>query len=107
MYAVIDYKGKQYKVEEGKNIKVAKTEGNPGDMVTIDQVTMLKRDDVDVAVGTPYIEGAKVEAKILKNGKDKKVVVFKYRPKKGYRVKNGHRQDYTLISIEKIEEAKK
>ena len=101
MYAVIETGGKQYKVSEGDIIFVEKLEVAEDAVITIDKVVALSN-EAGLNVGTPYVNGASVSAKVLKQGKDKKVVVFKMKPKKGYRKKQGHRQPYTKIQIEKI-----
>ncbi len=96
--AVIETGGKQYSVEKGKILYVEKLDANAGDTVVFDKVLM-----VDGNVGRPYIENAKVTAKVVKNGKQKKIIIFKYNPKKKYRKKQGHRQPYTKVEIQKIE----
>ena len=101
MYAVIDACGRQYKVAEGDLVFVEKLEANEGEKVTFDQV-LLVSDDGKVKVGTPTVKGAKVEATVVKQGKAKKIVVFKYKAKKNERKKQGHRQPYTQVKIEKI-----
>ena len=101
MYAVIDACGRQYKVAEGDLVFVEKLEANEGEKVTFDQVLLIS-DDGKVKVGTPTIKGAKVEATVVKQGKAKKIVVFKYKAKKNERKKQGHRQPYTQVKIEKI-----
>ncbi len=98
MYAIIKTGGKQYKVSEGDEIFVEKLEGGAGDKVTFDQVLAIS-DDEGIQVGNPLLENAKVEAEIVKHGKGKKVVIFKYRSKKTYRNKTGHRQPYTKVKI--------
>ncbi|EGS29962.1 MAG: 50S ribosomal protein L21 [Peptoniphilus sp. oral taxon 375] len=97
MYAVIETGGKQYKVQEGDKLRVEKLDAQVGDTVTFDKVLFLGGDDVKV--GRPYVEGAKVEAKVLEQNKAKKVVVYKFKAKKNYRNKRGHRQPYTFIEI--------
>lgn len=100
MYAIIETGGKQYKVSEGDIIFIEKLEVNEGDVITLDKVVALSSDDgIKVA---SEVGGANVSAKVLKNGKEKKVIVYKMKPKKGYRRKQGHRQPYTKIQIEKI-----
>ena len=100
MYAVIETGGKQYKVSEGDIIFIEKLEVNEGDVITLDKVVAIGADDgIKVA---SEVNGASVSAKVLKNGKEKKVIVYKMKPKKGYRRKQGHRQPYTKIQIEKI-----
>ena len=101
MFAIIETGGKQYKVAEGDIIFVEKLGAEENDNVTLDKVLAVGAEG-DVKVGAPYVSGASVSAKVLKNGKDKKVIVFKYKPKKGYRRKQGHRQPFTKLQIEKI-----
>lgn len=101
MYAVIETGGKQYRVSAGNRIRVEKCDAEVGSVVSIDKVLMLGRDDAPV-VGTPYVEGATVLAKVLEHGKEDKVIVFKYRRKKNYRRFRGHRQQYTELSVESI-----
>ncbi len=101
MYAIIETGGKQYKVSEGDFVFVEKLEVEAGDTVTIDKVLVVANDD-DIKVGAPYVEGATVEASAVKNGKEKKIIVYKYKAKKGYHKKQGHRQPYTKLEIKKI-----
>ena len=101
MFASIKTGGKQYKVSEGDVIKVEKIEAEAGDKIEFDQVLMVAGDDVKV--GSPVVEGAKVSAEVLDQKKDKKIVIFKFKAKKNYRKKKGHRQPYTLVKIEKID----
>ena len=101
MYAVIVTGGKQYKVFEGDTLFIEKLGTEEGEAVTFDQVLIVGNDD-KVTIGTPVVEGATVEAKVLKNGKAKKVYVFKMKRKKNYRRKKGHRQPYTKVEITKI-----
>ena len=101
MYAVIETGGKQYKVSEGDIIFVEKLEVAEEEVITIDKVVAVSSEN-GINVGAPYVSGASVSAKVLKQGKEKKVVVFKMKSKKGYRKKQGHRQPYTKIQIEKI-----
>lgn len=100
MYAIIETGGKQYVVEAGDKIKVEKLDVKEGDKVTFDKVLFVSGDDAKV--GAPFVDGAKVEAKVLAQGKGKKVVVYKYKSKKNERKKNGHRQPYTLVEISGI-----
>lgn len=100
MYAVIQTGGKQLRVEEGQTIFVEKLDAQEGDVVVFDEVLMIGGDKVKV--GTPLVKGATVTAKVEKQGKSKKIIVFKYKPKKNYRKKQGHRQPYTRLVIEKI-----
>ena len=101
MYAIIETGGKQYRVQEGDVITVEKLDVNAGDKVELDKVLVLS-DDNGLKVGTPYVEGAKVIAEAVENGKGKKVIIFKYKAKKDYRKKQGHRQPYTMIEIKSI-----
>lgn len=100
MYAIIATGGKQYKVSEGDIIRVEKLGIADGETVTFDQVLALN--DGELKVGTPTVTGASVSASVIKEGKAKKVIVYKYKPKTGYHKKNGHRQQYTEVKIEKI-----
>lgn len=100
MYAIIETGGKQYIVEAGDKIKVEKLDVKEGDKVTFDKVLFVSGDDAKV--GAPFVDGAKVEAKVLAQGKAKKIVVYKYKSKKNERKKNGHRQPYTLVEISGI-----
>ena len=100
MYAIIETGGKQYKVEQGDVVFVEKLGVEEGETVTFDKVLVVGGDDVKV--GTPYVDGASVEASVVKNGKDKKIIVYKYKSKKGYHKKQGHRQTYTKVEIKAI-----
>ena len=100
MYAIIATGGKQYKVSEGDIIKVEKLGVEAGQTVTFDQVLAVNNDGFKV--GNPTVSGASVEASVVEEGKDKKVVVYKYKRKLGYHKKNGHRQAYTKVKIDKI-----
>ena len=102
MYAVLLTGGKQYRVQEGDVIYVEKLNAEVDSTVELTEVLAVAKDG-EIKVGAPVVEGAKVVAKVLAQGKAKKVVVFKYKRKKDYRRKNGHRQPYTKIVIEKIE----
>lgn len=100
MYAIIATGGKQYKVEEGDVIKVEKLGLEAGSEVSFDQVLLVG--DKDVKVGTPTVDGASVKATVVAEGKSKKVIVYRYKRKTGYHKKNGHRQPFTQVKIEKI-----
>jgi len=100
MYAIIATGGKQYKVSEGDKVRVEKLEGEVGSQVEFDQVLLLGADTAKI--GSPYVEGAKVVGEITAQAKAKKVIVYKYKPKKGYHKKNGHRQYYTEVEIKSI-----
>ena len=100
MYAIIATGGKQYKVAEGDIIKVEKLGADAGEAVTFDQVLVVNNGEL--AVGCPTVAGATVTGTVVKEGKAKKVIVYKYKRKSGYHKKNGHRQSYTQVKIEKI-----
>ena len=114
MYAIIATGGKQYKVSEGDVIKVEKLDAEVGAKVTFDNVLLVGGDTVntfdqvlvvggeETKVGDPVVAGATVEASVVEDGKDKKVIVYKYKRKTGYHKKQGHRQPYTKVKIEKI-----
>jgi len=106
MYAIIETGGKQFKVSEGDEIfaeKIAELEDkDEGAEITIDKVVFVGTDDGKSVIGSPYVSGASVTASLVKNGKSKKIVVFTYKPKKGTKKKQGHRQLYTKIKITKI-----
>lgn len=101
MYAIIRTGGHQYRVAPGDTIEVERLEGEPGSQVELGDVLMVSNDE-GVQVGTPRLEGAKVVATVLRQGKGPKLVVFKYKPKKRYRRKTGHRQNLTMLSIKEI-----
>ncbi|NLK51488.1 MAG: 50S ribosomal protein L21 [Syntrophomonadaceae bacterium] len=102
MYAIIETGGKQYRVQEGDVLKVEKLDVAEGEKVELDKVLALQKNE-DLIVGSPLIAGAKVVAQVLEQGRGKKIIVFKYKSKKNYRRKQGHRQPYTQLRIEKIE----
>ena len=101
MYAVIKTGGKQYRVQEGDVIRVEKLDVEEGSVVQFSEVLAVSNDE-GLKVGSPVVEGASVEGNVLSQGKAKKIIVFKYKPKKNYRKKQGHRQPYTQIQITKI-----
>ncbi|GGP13661.1 MULTISPECIES: 50S ribosomal protein L21 [Oceanobacillus] len=100
MYAIIETGGKQVKVTEGQEIYVEKVAGEVNDTVTFEKVLFVGGDDVKV--GAPYVEGATVTAKVEKHGRQKKIDVVKFKPKKNYHRKQGHRQPYTKLVVDKI-----
>jgi large subunit ribosomal protein L21 len=102
MYAVIKTGGKQYRVAPGDEVKFERLQGEVGDSVTFDQV-LLTSDGKKVRVGQPYLDNLKINARITRQGKSRKIGVFKYKRRKGYRRKLGHRQYFTLVSIEGVE----
>ncbi len=101
MYAIFKTGGKQYRVSEGDTIFIEKLQSNADDVIEFSDVILVNKDD-KITVGEPVIKKAKVTAKVLKNGKSKKITVFTYRPKKGSKRKMGHRQPYTKLLIESI-----
>lgn len=101
MYAIVKTGGKQYKVAQGDVLFVEKLEANEGDVVTLDQVLAVAGEN-GLTVGSPVVEGATITAKVVAQGKAKKVIVYKYKAKKDYRRKQGHRQPYTKLVIESI-----
>ena len=101
MHAIIETGGKQYKVAEGDVLFIEKLPQEAGDAIKFDKVLAILGDAPKF--GAPVVEGASVDASVVKNGKGKKVVIFKYKPKKNERKKQGHRQPFTAVKIEKIE----
>lgn len=106
MYAIIEACGRQYKVEEGMTVYFEKLNEEKGKKVTFDKVVLISKDG-KVEVGTPVIDGAKVEGKVVDNGRGKKVLVYRYKAKKNERKTIGHRQDYTKVEITSIKTATK
>lgn len=103
MNAIVEISGKQFKVEKDSKLFVHRVQGKEGEKITFDNVLMLDNGS-KITVGSPNVKGASVQAKILKHLKDDKVIVFKKKRRKGYRVKNGHRQAFTQIEIQSIVE---
>jgi large subunit ribosomal protein L21 len=104
MYAVFQTGGKQYRAKPGSRLRIPSLVAEPGDKVTFDQV-LLTGDGPDgdgVQVGTPVVEGASVTAEVIRHGRDRKLIVFKRKRRKGYRRKQGHRQDFTEIRIDEV-----
>ena len=101
MYAIVETGGKQYKLEEGRYVDIELVDGEENDKVVFDKVVMLVN-GAKSKVGAPYVDKASVEGKIVKHDKDKKVIVFNQRAKKGYRKKQGHRQFFTRVMVTKI-----
>ena len=102
MHAIIETGGKQYKVTEGDTLFIEKLEAEAGQAITFDKVLAILDGD-KATFGAPVVEGASVAATVVKNGKGKKVRIFKYNPKKGYRKRQGHRQPYTKVQIGSIQ----
>lgn len=101
MYALVEIKGKQYRAEKGASITVDKLDNDSGENCEFDSVLFLNNDGT-VKVGSPYVKGAKVAATVVSHKKDKKVIVYKFKRRKGYRRKQGHRQNYSVIKIDDI-----
>ncbi|PMB01724.1 50S ribosomal protein L21 [Fischerella thermalis CCMEE 5273] len=102
MYALIETGGKQYRVEAGQPVYIEKLAAEEGETVIFDKVLLVGKEEGTV-IGTPVVDGAKVTGKVEKQGKGKKIVVFKYKPKKNYKRKQGHRQPFTKVVIQSIE----
>ncbi|CAM4197726.1 large subunit ribosomal protein L21 [Paenibacillus endophyticus] len=102
MFAIIVTGGKQYKVQEGDVIYIEKLDSEAGESVTFDRVLAVSKGD-GLVTGTPVVSGATVTGKVEKQGKSKKIIVYKYKAKKNYRRKQGHRQPFTKVTIEKIQ----
>jgi large subunit ribosomal protein L21 len=100
-FVIVEQGGKQYRAAEGETIDVDRLPNEVGEAITLEDVLMSVDDD-KVTIGTPLVKGAKVQAKVLNHFKGRKILVFKYRPKQRYRVKTGHRQQYTKLLIESI-----
>ena len=101
MYAIVDSGGKQYKAQEGEILRVEKLAGDVGDSVSFDRILMFS-DGEDVNIGTPLLEDVAVNGHIVEQGKAKKIIVFKYKRRKRYRRKQGHRQQFTAVKIDSI-----
>jgi len=106
MYALVEFAGKQFKVEEGTQIKVPFQTEEIGSKVNLDKVLYFDNDN-DKVVGTPFIDGMAIDAKIEEHGRDRKIIVFKFKRRKGYQKKNGHRQRYSVLTIGKLGAKKK
>lgn len=106
MYALIEFAGKQFRVEEGDSIKVPYVDGKVGSKVTIDKILYMD-DGKNKTVGTPTVHGAKIDGEILSHGRERKVVVFKFKRRKGYQKKNTHRQEYSILKFGKVGKVKK
>ena len=106
MYALIEFAGKQFKVEEGSSIKVPYVNGKVGSKVTFDKIIYMD-DGKNKMVGTPIVAGAKIDGEIVSHGRERKVVVFKFKRRKGYQKKNTHRQEYSILKVGKVGKAKK
>ncbi len=101
MYAIVNISGHQYRVTENERLKVALLEAEAGNKVNFDQVLLLD-DGKKINIGEPFVKNASVSAKVLEHGRNRKILVYKKKRRKGYQRKNGHRQDYTLIQIDTV-----
>jgi large subunit ribosomal protein L21 len=101
MFAIVETGGKQYNVHQGRVLRVEKVDAAEGDELVLDKVLAVDVDG-ELQIGTPYVSGAQVKAKVLRQGKGKKILVFKYKPKKNYRRRKGHRQLFTELMIQEI-----
>ena len=106
MYALIEFAGKQFKVEEGSSIKVPYVNGKVGSKVNFEKIIYMD-DGKNKLIGTPIVAGAKIDGKIVSHGRERKVVVFKFKRRKGYQKKNTHRQEYSILKVGKVGKAKK
>jgi len=106
MYALIEFAGKQFRVEEGSSIRVPYIQGKVGNKVTIDKILYMD-DGKNKTVGTPLVKGVQIDGKIESHGRGRKVVVFKFKRRKGYQKKNTHRQEYSMLRIGKLGKVKK
>ena len=102
MYAVFETGGKQFRAEPGARLRIPSLDVEPGESVTFDQVLVAGDGGEDVRVGTPVVEGASVKAEVVRHGRAKKVIVFKRKRRKGYRKKQGHRQNFTEIRVDEV-----
>jgi len=102
MKVIFEDRGSQYTVKEGDVIAIDLMEKNPNDEIEFENVLLLKKDEKDIEIGTPYIKNAKIKAKVIENKKDKKILVFKFKRRKNEKRLKGHRQQYTIIKIESI-----
>lgn len=101
MYAIIETGGKQFRIQEGDTLYVEKLHHEPGETVEINRVLAVQKDG-QLKVGSPVVEGATVQLKVVRHGRGQKVIIFKYKAKKNYRRKRGHRQPFTQVTVEKI-----
>jgi len=102
MYAVFQTGGKQFRAEPGARIRIPSLDAEPGDSVTFDRVLLTGDGGSEVKVGTPVVDGAAVKAEVMRHGRGKKIIVFKRKRRKGYRRKQGHRQDFTEIRVDEV-----
>jgi large subunit ribosomal protein L21 len=105
MFAVVEAVGRQYRVTPGEIVKMEKVDGAKGDAVSFDKVLMVSASEGEIKLGQPYLAGATVTGTVVAQNRDKKVLVFRYKPKKRVRIKRGHRQSYSLVRIEGVQGA--
>ncbi len=101
MLIVFEKDGFQYIADKGSTLKLQKIDAKEGDKIFIDKILLLK-DDGNLKIGQPYVDGAKIEAEVIKHGKEKKILIYKYKKKKNYRKMQGHRQEFTMIKIKEV-----
>ncbi len=104
MYAIVETGGKQYRVSEGDVVRIEKTDGEPGEEILLDKILLVGTGEEGVRVGTPFLEDVRIRAEILGQRRSRKIRVFKFKRRKDYRKRQGHRQDYTGIRIKAIEQ---
>lgn len=102
MFAIVETGGKQFRVEEGRSLKVAKMDAQAGSAITLDNI-LLVGSGADVKIGQPVVSGASVQCEVVAHGRDKKITVFKKKRRNSYRKKQGHRQDFTLLKVTSIQ----
>lgn len=102
MFAIVETGGKQFRVEEGRSVKVAKMEAQAGTEITLDKILLVGA-GADVKIGQPFVSGASVQCEVMDHGRDKKIIVFKKKRRKDYRKKQGHRQDFTMLKVKSIQ----
>ncbi len=102
MYAIVEAKGQQFKIGQGDTIKTEKMAVEVGETVTLDRVLLLAKDNGEVLIGSPVVDGARAVATVVEHGRGKKIIVFRFKAKSNYRRKTGHRQDYTKLLIDEI-----
>ena len=102
MFAIVETGGKQFRVEEGRSLKVAKLEAQAGTEITLDKVLLVGA-DAEVKIGQPFVAGAAVQCEVVDHGRDKKIIIFKKKRRKDYRRTQGHRQDFTVLKVKSIQ----
>ena len=102
MFAIVEASGKQFRVEEGRSLKVAKMSAQAGTEITLDKI-LLVGTGADVKIGQPFVSGASVQCEVVDHGRDKKIIIFKKKRRKDYRRTQGHRQDFTLLKVKSIQ----